>query len=114
MMTKPFEVEIDHRPWGKFTQFSHNQETTVKIIEVKPKQQLSVQRLAVLKTHFGFCRMHVDVGHVRRQFQKKKADGMPARHQKSPIGFTERMLQAAILNVATVQKQILIFARTAA
>jgi mannose-6-phosphate isomerase len=43
-MSEPFEVLVDHRPWGKFTQYSHNQQTTVKIIEVKPQQQLSVQR----------------------------------------------------------------------
>ena len=35
---------VDHRPWGKFTQYVHNQEVTVKIIEVEPHQQLSLQR----------------------------------------------------------------------
>lgn len=39
-MNEPYEEE---RPWGRFIQFSKNQQTTVKIIEVKPQQQLSVQ-----------------------------------------------------------------------
>jgi mannose-6-phosphate isomerase-like protein (cupin superfamily) len=34
---------ISVRPWGKFEQFTHNQLTTVKIISVKPRQQLSLQ-----------------------------------------------------------------------
>lgn len=43
-MDKPYSTVVDQRPWGKFTQYSHNQETTVKIIEVWPEHQLSVQR----------------------------------------------------------------------
>ena len=39
-----FEKLVDHRPWGKFIQYTHNQKTTVKIIEVKPGQRLSVQK----------------------------------------------------------------------
>lgn len=39
-----FNKIVDYRPWGKFTQYTHNQQTTVKIIEVKPQQKLSVQR----------------------------------------------------------------------
>jgi mannose-6-phosphate isomerase len=31
------------RPWGSFTQFTHNEPTTVKIITVSPGQQLSLQ-----------------------------------------------------------------------
>jgi len=38
------EKIVDFRPWGKFTQYTHNQQTTVKIIEVKPQGKLSVQR----------------------------------------------------------------------
>ena len=34
---------IDIRPWGRFEQFTHNELTTVKIISVKPNQQLSLQ-----------------------------------------------------------------------
>lgn len=35
---------VDIRPWGKFTQYAHNEKVTVKIIEVEPHQKLSVQR----------------------------------------------------------------------
>jgi len=31
------------RPWGNFKQFVHSKKCTVKIIEVKPLQQLSLQ-----------------------------------------------------------------------
>lgn len=33
----------EERPWGKFTQFCHNEKVTVKIIEVKPNSKLSLQ-----------------------------------------------------------------------
>lgn len=35
-----FEVE---RPWGNFRQFTKNDNTTVKIITVKPNEELSLQ-----------------------------------------------------------------------
>ena len=35
---------VDHRPWGKFVQFCKNENSTVKIIQVEPGQQLSVQK----------------------------------------------------------------------
>lgn len=35
---------VDIRPWGKFTQYTENEPTTVKIIEVNPGEQLSKQR----------------------------------------------------------------------
>lgn len=35
---------VDIHPWGKFTQFFKNENTTVKIIEVQPRHQLSVQK----------------------------------------------------------------------
>ena len=31
------------KPWGAFTQFTHNQKSTVKILEVKPGEMLSLQ-----------------------------------------------------------------------
>jgi mannose-6-phosphate isomerase len=37
---------VDLRPWGKFVQFCKNEVTTVKIIEVEPGHQLSVQKHA--------------------------------------------------------------------
>ncbi len=41
--TQPSPI-TSQRPWGGFTQFSLNQPTTVKIIEVKPGAELSLQR----------------------------------------------------------------------
>ena len=38
------EKVVDFRPWGKFTQYAHNQKVTVKIIEIQPYQRLSLQR----------------------------------------------------------------------
>lgn len=43
-MDLPYARISDERPWGRFTQFCHNQKVTVKIIEVEPWQKLSVQR----------------------------------------------------------------------
>ena len=34
---------IVEKPWGKFIQYTHNEKTTVKIIEVKPGGILSLQ-----------------------------------------------------------------------
>jgi mannose-6-phosphate isomerase len=31
------------KPWGRFEQFSHNKESTIKIISVEPKSALSLQ-----------------------------------------------------------------------
>lgn len=31
------------RPWGTFIQFTHNEKSTVKILEIKPKEMLSLQ-----------------------------------------------------------------------
>lgn len=33
----------EKRPWGKFTTYAFNEECTVKILEVKPNQMLSLQ-----------------------------------------------------------------------
>ena len=37
---KPLIVK---KPWGKFSQYTHNEKTTVKIIEVKKGESLSLQ-----------------------------------------------------------------------
>lgn len=33
----------DFRPWGNFIQFTNNEKSTVKILQVKPKKKLSYQ-----------------------------------------------------------------------
>ena len=37
------EKYSEERPWGKFEQFCHNEEVTVKIITVNPNSRLSLQ-----------------------------------------------------------------------
>ena len=39
-MPQPYE---EHRPWGWFRQFTHNQETTVKVLHVERDAVLSLQ-----------------------------------------------------------------------
>ncbi|MEK6926115.1 MAG: phosphomannose isomerase type II C-terminal cupin domain [Nanoarchaeota archaeon] len=36
-------MKITKRPWGNFKEFAKNKKCTVKIIEVKPRQTLSLQ-----------------------------------------------------------------------
>lgn len=36
-------MRLTKRPWGNFKEFVKNKKCTVKIIEVKPKQELSLQ-----------------------------------------------------------------------
>ncbi len=36
-------IIVDHRPWGKFEQFTANEVSTVKILEIKAGQRLSLQ-----------------------------------------------------------------------
>ena len=38
------KLPVDNRPWGKFIKFCQNESVTVKIIEVQPGHQLSLQR----------------------------------------------------------------------
>ena len=38
--SKVFQIE---RPWGNFRQFTHNENSTVKIITIKPNESLSLQ-----------------------------------------------------------------------
>lgn len=33
----------DDRPWGSYDRFTHNEPTTVKVLEIKPGQRLSLQ-----------------------------------------------------------------------
>jgi len=41
---RPYHRFVEKRPWGLFTQYTHNQRTTVKIIEVAPGGKLSIQK----------------------------------------------------------------------
>jgi len=37
------DSKTTQKPWGNFTQFSHNEKTTVKILTVRPNSKLSLQ-----------------------------------------------------------------------
>ncbi|MBU0470393.1 MAG: HAD-IIB family hydrolase [Nanoarchaeota archaeon] len=37
------KITLDQRPWGNFEQYTHNELSTVKILEIKPCQRLSLQ-----------------------------------------------------------------------
>jgi mannose-6-phosphate isomerase len=39
----PMALKTEKRPWGEFIQFTHNEPSTVKLIIVKPHQELSLQ-----------------------------------------------------------------------
>lgn len=38
--SKVFQIE---RPWGNFRQFTHNEDSTIKIVTIKPNEILSLQ-----------------------------------------------------------------------
>ena len=43
MITDQEGVYEEHRPWGKFEQFTHNEPSTVKLLHVNPGEVLSLQ-----------------------------------------------------------------------
>ncbi len=43
MDNQTIKTYTEERPWGKFERFTNNEETTVKIITVKPGEKLSLQ-----------------------------------------------------------------------
>jgi mannose-6-phosphate isomerase len=42
------------RPWGRFIQFAKNEPCTVKILEIMPNQELSLQKHKYRKEHWYF------------------------------------------------------------
>ena len=42
-MTPKIKIYQEDRPWGLFRQFTHNEQTTVKLITVRPNEALSLQ-----------------------------------------------------------------------
>jgi mannose-1-phosphate guanylyltransferase len=43
MVTKKMKTYSEKRPWGSFEKFCENEKCTVKILFIKPKQELSLQ-----------------------------------------------------------------------
>lgn len=42
-MDTEFKIFQEERPWGNFRQFTHNSLSTVKILTIKPNEELSLQ-----------------------------------------------------------------------
>jgi mannose-6-phosphate isomerase-like protein (cupin superfamily) len=47
-------VKIVHRPWGLFKQFVLNEKCTVKILEIKKNQELSLQKHKLRREEWYF------------------------------------------------------------
>lgn len=63
---------IVKKPWGKFIQYTHNEKTTVKIIEVKPSGVLSLQSHKKRKEFWVILEGSpiVTVGNIKRKLKK--------------------------------------------
>ena len=78
-----FEVE---RPWGHFRQFTKNENSTVKIITVKPNEILSLQSH---KNRSEFW--HVISGSGTVQIEENKIEAFVGDEYEIPIGGKHRL-----------------------
>lgn len=59
------------RPWGTFKQFVLNKKCTVKIIEIKPRQELSLQKHKKRKENWYFLNPGiVQIGEKRKKVKE--------------------------------------------
>jgi len=64
-------MKEERRPWGNFKQFVLNQKCTVKIIEVKPFQKLSLQVHKKRDENWYFLTCgKVQIGNIKRRVKK--------------------------------------------
>ena len=64
-------MKIVKRPWGDFKQFTLNEKSTVKIITVKPKQVLSLQKHKKRKEMWYFLTEgYVQLGKKEKKIKK--------------------------------------------
>ncbi len=73
----------------------------------KRLQQAAVDASAVGEADFQFGRVNVDVDQLRRHRHPKETHRVAADHQQPAVGFTKGVLQRAIADVASVEKQVL-------
>jgi hypothetical protein len=73
-------------------------------------EELAVECLAVLKANFAFVGVDVDIDECWWEFEEEEADRMSADHEQSAVGFSECVLEAAILDPAAVKKEELVAA----
>ena|GEM_PF-3332497 len=71
-------------------------------------EELSVEQLSVLEADFAFCGMDIDVDECWWHVEEQEADGVSSDHQESAVGFFESVLEAAILDPASVEEEELI------
>ena len=72
------------RPWGLFKQFVLNKKCTVKILEINPKQELSLQKHKNREEHWYFLNnATIQIGSKKRRVKKgdlvKVPKGKPHR-----------------------------------
>lgn len=71
-------MKQEKRPWGKFKQFVLNKKCTVKILILKPKQQLSLQKHKKRKElWFFFNSATVQLGKKKIKVKKGKLIKIP-------------------------------------
>lgn len=57
---------LEERPWGNFVRYTHNEQTTVKVITVNPGEELSLQTHEKRREFWRILkgRPHVTIGEV--------------------------------------------------
>jgi len=74
------------RPWGYFENFTHNEKSTVKILTVKPKKRLSLQKHKKRSEFWKFLDNPAKVTLGKKIFKVKKGDEV-----KVPKGTAHRI-----------------------
>lgn len=92
-------ISLDERPWGKFEQFTANEVSTVKILEVKPQQRLSLQSHQHREELWVALDNGVvaEINGIKRYLNKGDKVVVPkeARHRLSSESGTVRVLEIA-------------------
>jgi mannose-1-phosphate guanylyltransferase/mannose-1-phosphate guanylyltransferase/mannose-6-phosphate isomerase len=82
-LNKPFTIE---KPWGYFRQFTHNEQTTVKILSVNAGEKLSLQTHAKRKEFW-----RVIVGNPTLTIGEETIDTQPGDEFTIEIGQKHRI-----------------------
>ena len=84
----PAEIYTEKRPWGSFTRLAHKKKCTVKIIEVRPRQMLSLQSHC-LRSELWVALdpgIRVQVGNSTKPFPVGKTITIPKKAKHRLIG----------------------------
>ncbi len=94
---KPFQVD---RPWGNFLQFNKNSPVTVKILNVNPNQELSLQSH---EKRSEFWKVLQGSGFI--EIEDTKHDVSVGDEQNIPIGVKHKLIAGPlgiqVLEIAT-------------